>query len=111
MLPFQLAVPTGTVTVTFSQVTGAVSYGLKKTNGPDGSSRIGMNISACGGISGIKDAHDYFYLVGVFLDRKPANKFRLRHSTSLMITRFNHFPRGTWTGLLRWRRTERHWDR
>ncbi len=68
VLPFQVAVPTGTVNVTFSHVAGNVSFALGVSNGPDGYRGLNMNISATGGISGLMDTHRYFYLVGVFLD-------------------------------------------
>ncbi len=68
VLPFQAAVPTGTVTVTFTDVTGKTSFAQGTHGGPDGYSGIATNISAYGGISGLMDTKRYFYLVGVFLD-------------------------------------------
>jgi hypothetical protein len=68
VLPFQAAVPTGTVTVTFTDVTGKTSFSPGIRGGPDGYSHFDTNISAYGGISGLIDTKRYFYLVGVFLD-------------------------------------------
>ena len=68
-VPADMTVPTGTKSVTFSQVTGTVSYQPGESNGPDGMPYINtVNISAYGGISGLKDGRRFFYLVGVFLD-------------------------------------------
>jgi hypothetical protein len=68
VLPFEIAVPAGTMTVKFSHVAGRVSFAHGHSGGPDGTSGVDTNISACGGISGLMDTDSYFYLVGVFLD-------------------------------------------
>ena len=68
VVPFDVPTPAGTATVTFSQVAGTVSYETNDSNGPDGGTYPRMNISSYGGISGLKDAKRYFYMVGVFLN-------------------------------------------
>jgi hypothetical protein len=65
--PFDVPVPSGTTWMTFSDVTGTVSYEPGGSNGPDGST-TGSSISAAGTISGIVDGTGVFYLTGVFLD-------------------------------------------
>jgi hypothetical protein len=68
-VPFDVTVPAGTRSITVSDVTGSVSYQPGESNGPDGAPYIEtVNISAYGGISGLKDGVRFFYLVGVFLD-------------------------------------------
>ena len=72
-IPYQSQLPRGTATVTFSKLKGTVSYGIG-TNGPDGASTaFDTNITSTGGISGLIDTDQYFYLVGVFLGKgQPA---------------------------------------
>ena len=77
-IPVKIALPKNTKTVTFSKVKGTVSYWSTtgESNGPDGqpSSDVTTNIDAAGGISGLVDStHNYFYMLGVFLDKtQPA---------------------------------------
>jgi hypothetical protein len=79
VLPFQVAVPTGTVSMTFSHGKVRVSFAHGAFDGPDGYRRLNIDISASGGISGLMAADDYFYLVGVFLDGGQPTRARLRH--------------------------------
>ena len=92
VLPFVAALPEGTKTVTFSHVTGSVSFGKRgesSPNGPDGNLDAGFNtnISAYGGISGLKDTEHYFYLVGGSSSMAANPRAHLRRSTLRTTTR------------------------
>ncbi len=65
-VPPYVPVPAGTSSLTFSNVSGAVSVEPGESNGPDGNSTP-SNISSTGEISGIVDSTGVFYLVGVYL--------------------------------------------
>jgi hypothetical protein len=68
-LPVDVPLPptASQLTVTLSNVTGSISCcSGANANGPDGQPG-GTNISGYGGLSGITDGSDRFYLVGVFL--------------------------------------------
>ncbi len=74
VVPYQAHLPRSTATVTFSKVKGVVSYGVG-SNGPDGATTdFDTDITSTGGVSGLMDTDQYFYLVGVFLGKgQPAS--------------------------------------
>jgi hypothetical protein len=72
ILPTSFSLPNGTTALTFSNVTGAVSFnfGVIATNGPDGGTNFGAltQLGAYNSISGITYNGRTVFLVGVFLD-------------------------------------------
>ncbi len=70
VLPTLVTLPAGATVVTFSNVTGTVSFNGSNFNGADGGTSLGANtqVSAFNSLSGINYAGRTVFLVGVFLD-------------------------------------------